>query len=211
MMPSVSFPYRLYLVLSEPHCQGRDYVQVAEQAIRGGVDIIQWREKVKSGSASLEKALRLKELTDRYRIPLIINDHLDIAREVDAFGIHVGNQDLSPVEVRSKWGPEKCIGYSLEAIDQFKNERSALADYLAVSPVFSTSTKTDTITEWGLEGIRRLRQLANKPLVAIGNINQWNLRSVIEAGADCVAVVSAICAAKDPQKAASELKNEGWP
>nr|WP_317047456.1 thiamine phosphate synthase [Chryseobacterium indologenes] len=100
------------------------------------------------------------------------------------------------------------IGYSIEDLTQLDNEQTAVADYLGISPVFKTKTKTDTIIEWGLEGINQIRQLTQKPLVAIGNIQMENAKAVIHAGADCLAVVSAICSAADPQKAAYELKNE---
>jgi thiamine-phosphate pyrophosphorylase len=100
------------------------------------------------------------------------------------------------------------IGYSIEHLSQLDNEQTAVSDYLGISPVFKTDTKTDTVTEWGLEGISKIRQLTEKPLVAIGNIHLGNAKAVINAGADCLAVVSAICGAEDPQKAAYELKNE---
>lgn len=208
MISSAPFPYRLYLVLSEADCAGRCFLKVAEQAILGGVDLVQLREKTDPQEVLFQKALQVKEITDKYRIPLIINDHLEIARQVDAFGIHLGNHDLPPSAVRSSWNPSKCIGYSLESLDQLSNDRTALADYLGISPVFRTSTKTDTVTEWGLEGVRKIRKLTPKPLVAIGNLNVHNIRSVIEAGADCIAVVSAICRADDPQAAAYALKKE---
>lgn len=203
------FPYRLYLVISEAACRGRNFIEVAEQAILGGVDILQLREKNCSAAVFLEKAKRLKEITDKYTIPLIINDNLEVAVGVNAAGIHVGNKDVSPLQVLVQWNdPQKMIGYSIESLQQLQNERTKVASHLGISPVFSTTTKTDTITEWGLEGVAAIRQLTEKPLVAIGNMHRKNARAVIEAGADCIAVVSAICGADDPQKAAYELKNE---
>ncbi|MDQ0780434.1 thiamine phosphate synthase [Chryseobacterium sp. W4I1] len=204
-----SFPYQLYLVISEADCMGRNFLQVAEQAILGGVDVIQLREKNSSTDSFLTKALQLIEITDKYSIPLIINDNIEVAEKVNAAGIHVGNSDDPPVYLRQRpLLTKKMIGYSIEYLSQLNNEETAVSDYLGISPVFRTDTKTDTITEWGLEGIKTIRQLTEKPLVAIGNIYLGNAKEVMNAGADCLAVVSAICHASDPQKAAYQLKNE---
>ncbi|MDM1556933.1 MULTISPECIES: thiamine phosphate synthase [Chryseobacterium] len=203
------FPYSLYLVISEADCMGKNFLEVAEQAILGGVDIIQLREKKDSTEVFLQKAIQLIEITNKYGIPLIINDNITVAEKVHSAGIHVGNSDATPQDLRQR--PlirNKMIGYSIEYLAQLNNEQTTVADYLGISPVFKTKTKTDTIAEWGLEGITQIRQLTEKPLVAIGNIHLDNARAVINAGADCLAVVSAICSADDPQKAAYELKNE---
>lgn len=199
-----SFPYELYLVISEADCNGKNMLHVAEEALKGGVDIIQLREKNSTFSSFLDKALRLKELTEKYSVPLIINDNLAIAQETDAYGVHVGNSDIPPVTIRKEWS--KIIGYSIELFEQVSNEQAIVSDYLGISPVFSTKTKTDTVTEWGLEGIRKIRAATNKPLVAIGGINLQNAKPIIKEGADCLAVVSAICGADNPQKAAFNLR-----
>lgn len=202
------FPFQLYLVISEADCKGRSFTDVAEQAILGGVDIIQLREKNCIAEVFMEKARLLREVTDKYGIPLIINDNLEVAMKTGAAGIHVGNNDISPVDIRKHWPETKYIGYSVEYLAQLGNEQTAVSDYLGISPVFRTPTKADTVTEWGLEGIAAIRQLTEKPLVAIGNIHTGNVRQVMDAGADGVAVVSSICGAANPQKAAYELKNE---
>ncbi|WP_153398496.1 thiamine phosphate synthase [Chryseobacterium vaccae] len=204
-----SFPYQLYLVISEADCAGKNFLEVAEQAILGGVDVMQLREKNSSTASFLKKAQQLIEITEKYNIPLIINDNIEVAEKVNAAGIHVGNSDASPVYLRRQpLIQNKMIGYSIEYLSQLENEQTSVSDYLGISPVFKTSTKTDTITEWGLEGVAKIRNLTDKPLVAIGNIHLRNAREVINAGADCIAVVSAICSAPHPQKAAYELKNE---
>lgn len=203
------FPYQLYLVISESDCMGRNFLQVAEQAILGGVDVIQLREKNSSTASFLTKALQLIELTEKYSIPLIINDHVEVAEKINSAGIHVGNSDAAPTYLRQQAHlSQKIIGYSIEYLSQLDNEQTTVSDYLGISPVFRTDTKTDTITEWGLEGIKTIRQLTDKPLVAIGHIHSGNAKEVINAGASCIAVVSAICGAPDPQKAAYQLKNE---
>lgn len=209
MTVNTEFPYRLYLVIAEADCGKRNFLEVAELAIRGGVDIIQLREKGCATAAFTDKAKRLKDITDRYNIPLVINDDLEVAMRVDAAGIHVGNNDIAPILVRERWkNKDKMVGYSIEYPEQLSNPQCHAADYLGISPVFSTRTKTDTVTEWGLEGISAIRRLTTKPLVAIGNMHPGNAKAVIKAGADCIAVVSAICSASDPLKAAFELKNE---
>lgn len=200
------FPYKLYLVTNEQACLGRDFFQVVEQAVQGGVDLVQIREKQLDTAAFLEKALRLKEMLDRYHVPLIVNDNVAVALQCSAAGIHVGNSDMPPLLARASV-PSGILGYSIEYEAQIHNEHSAVSDYLGLSPIFATSTKTDTVTEWGLKGIERIRQLTTKPLVAIGSINQHNAADVIRAGADCLAVVSAICSAPAPAKAAELLRN----
>ncbi|SDM45908.1 thiamine phosphate synthase [Kriegella aquimaris] len=207
-MTSLAFPYPLYLVISERDCKHQSFLEVAEAAIRGGVDLIQLREKDCPDEMYFLKAERLKELTDKYDIPLIINDNLRVAMEVKAFGIHVGTTDIPPSTIRKAWKGCKSLGYSLEALDQLDTEETQISDWLGVSPVFKTQTKEDTLTEWGLEGIRNIREKISKPLIAIGNMNIDNIAAVLEAGADSIAVVSAICSAKNPEKAAFELKNE---
>ncbi|SHK74105.1 thiamine phosphate synthase [Epilithonimonas mollis] len=209
MTISPSFPYQLYLVISEKDCLGKDFLKVAEQSILGGVDIIQLREKKASTEDFLVKALKLKDITDKYNIPLIINDHCKVAEKINSAGVHVGNNDRSPSVLRDQqFLQDKIIGYSIEYLHQLENEHTKVSDYLGISPIFRTDTKKDTVTEWGLDGLSQIRSLTDKPLVAIGNINLSNVSSVIKAGADAVAVISAICAAENPEKAAFELKNQ---
>ncbi len=203
------FPYRLYLVISEKDCKGADFLKVAEHSIIGGVDIIQLREKNCDPKEFLYRALKLQELTNKYDVPLIINDATDLAKDIGAAGVHVGNSDTAPSVLRDQnFFKQKIIGYSIEALSQLKTQNAALSDYLGISPVFKTNTKQDTVIEWGLDGLAKIRSLTGKPLVAIGNINVSNADAIIKAGADTLAVVSAICASKDPEKAAYEIKNQ---
>jgi thiamine-phosphate pyrophosphorylase len=208
MMQQKEFSYRLYLVTDEKACLGRDLIKITEAAVKGGVDLVQLREKDLDEKQFVEKALRLKQMLDRYQVPLIINDNLNVAKACQAAGIHVGNSDRSPVEIRREWAGHYMIGYSIEEESQVTSASAHHADYLGISPVFTTPTKTDTITEWGLEGVRKIRSLSSKPLVAIGGINNDNAFAVISAGADCLAVVSAICSAPDPVRAAETIRME---
>jgi len=208
-MDRSAFPYPLYLVISQADCRGRDMLWVAEKAIKGGVDIIQLREKNTSDELFFEKAIALKKLTDYYQIPLIINDNLRVAEKTDAAGIHVGNSDLAPSIIDQRWNKtKKIVGYSIEYLHQLEKEEIEFSDYLGISPVFTTFTKVDTVTQWGLSGIEKIRSLTKKPLVAIGRMQLDNVKNVLNAGADSIAVVSAICAADNPEKAAYMLKNE---
>lgn len=208
-MSRQTFPYQLYLVISQADCMGRNFLHVAEQAILGGVDIIQLREKNDPTDVLIQKAQQLLEITNKYNVPLIINDNIEAAQYVNAAGVHVGNSDALPVFLRQQpFIQNKIIGYSIEFLSQLDNPQTQVSDYLGISPVFRTPTKKDTVTEWGLDGIAAIRRLTEKPLVAIGSINLGNAKAVIHAGADCLAVVSAICSAPNPQKAAFELKNQ---
>lgn len=203
-----TFPYRLYLVTNEQSCSGRALTDVVEAAVKGGVDLVQIREKNLPEEAFLRKAIQLKELLDRYGVPLIVNDNLQVAVQSKAAGIHVGNNDITPAAILQQWANCGLLGYSLEYAEHLQSTHAALADYLALSPVFSTPTKKDTVTEWGLQGISSIRALTDKPLVAIGSISEANAADIIKAGADCLAVVSAICAAPDPARAAEKIRNE---
>ncbi|MCG2615736.1 thiamine phosphate synthase [Terrimonas sp. NA20] len=202
------FPFDLYLVLSSDGCAGRDFLQVAEQAIRGGVDVIQIREKDLPFNEYVYRSLKLKSVTDRYNVPLIINDDVEVMLATNAYGIHVGNSDASPIDIRKDHEDAFVIGYSIEHLDQVQSGKALVSDYIAASPVFNTGTKTNTIIEWGLDGVAAIRRLSDKPLVAIGSMNRSNAGDVIRAGADCISVVSAICASDDPWEAALTIKKE---
>ncbi len=203
-----SFPYPLYLVLSEQDCLHHPWLKVAEEAILGGVDIIQLREKKDSKPQILQKARALKEITDHYQIPLIINDTVEIAASINAWGIHVGQSDIPPSQIRAQYGDRFQIGWSIETIEQLQSSELAHVQHLGVSPIFRTPTKTDTITEWGLQGIKQLKKLTRLPLIAIGNMNLSNIHEVQLAGASSIAVVSAICHSENPRMAAQALKTK---
>jgi thiamine-phosphate pyrophosphorylase len=207
-MNTLYFPYRLYLVTDQAACLGRDLVDVVEAAVKGGVDLVQIREKKLNDVEFLAKARRLKDMLDTYQVPLIVNDNLSVAMACGASGIHVGNSDVSPLAVREQWPACTQLGYSLEYDEQLQHKAAEVSDYLALSPVFATPTKLDTTTVWALEGLRAMRSRTQKPLVAIGGIKKENAFEVIRAGADCLAIVSAICSAPDPARAAEAIRNE---
>lgn len=183
-MHKISFPYRLYLVTDQQACLGRDFFWVLEEALKGGVELVQLREKSLSKEAFLTKALRVKSLCDRYEVPLIINDSLEVAKETSSYGVHIGQSDSSMKSAKDFLGSRFPVGLSLERMDELTADRTELAWYYGVSPVFSTPTKPDTRYEWGLSGLQKLRKATSKPLVAIGNINESNAGAVMKAGAD---------------------------
>lgn len=187
---------------------GRPWLWVAEQAILGGVDIIQLREKDASYRDFLAKAVALKKLCDRHGIPLVINDQVAVAMGVEAWGVHVGQTDTHPSNIRQLCGSKLKIGWSLENIWQLHDPAIHLVDHLGVSPIFATPTKTDTVTEWGIEGLRDLRKKTEKSLIAIGQMNLQTAGRAWHAGAASIAVVSAICQASDPRRASEQIKEQ---
>jgi thiamine-phosphate pyrophosphorylase len=195
----------LYFVTDRGLCGSRPLANVVLQAIRGGAACVQLREKNAATRAFVEEARRIKELMAPFRMPLIINDRLDVALAVGADGVHVGQDDMPYETVRRLMGPKAIIGLSVETWEDVERAETLDADYLGVSPVFSTPTKTDTKEPWGLDGLARIKAFSRHPLVAIGGLNASNAEAVVMAGADSVAVVSAICASPDPLAASREL------
>jgi len=195
----------LYLVTDRDLSLGRPLEEVVLQAVKGGVSIVQLREKRASTRFFVEQAERLKRLLTPYGVPLIINDRVDVALAVEADGVHIGQEDMPYPIARRLLGKRAIIGLSVETVEQVLEAEGYDVDYLGVSPIFETPTKTDTRGSWGLEGLAQVRKLSRHRLVAIGGLNAANAESVIRAGADSIAVVSAICSATEPQRAAEVL------
>ena len=147
------------------------------------------------------------ELLRPFHVPLIINDRIDIALACGAQGVHLGQSDMPVEKARALLPPEVFIGWSVETLAQVAQSAALPVDYLGVSPVFATPTKTDTARPWGLEGLQQVRATTTLPLVAIGGVHAGNAAAVRAAGADSLAVVSAICSAPDPRASAQELRN----
>jgi thiamine-phosphate pyrophosphorylase len=199
--------WRLYVITDERVGRGRSHLQIAEGAILGGADAIQLRDKEASGGRLFGVALGLRRLTREAKIPFIVNDRLDVAMAVDADGVHVGQDDLPASVARRILGPGKILGVSAETVEEALAAQKDGADYLGVGPVFEArGTKSDAGAPLGIELIARIRKGCSLPIVAIGGINAENARSVREAGADAVAVISAIASADDITQAAMHLK-----
>lgn len=210
MRESVNSRLLLHLVTDRSLSQGRPLVEVVAEAVAGGVTCVQLREKDCSTREFLQEALALKELLQSLMVPLIINDRVgvDIALAVGADGVHLGQSDMPISHARRLLGPNCLIGISAESVDHAVEAEQQGADYIGISPVFSTPTKTDTAPALGLEGIRQIRELVRIPLVGIGGINLTNARQVLASGADGVAMVSAIMAAASPRLAAKAIRRE---
>jgi len=195
----------VYLVTDRGLCGERSLEDVAGLAVRGGAGVVQLREKRLGFRAMVELGLALKALLAPFGVPLLINDRVDVALAVGAAGAHLGQSDMPAALARQLLGPQAILGLSLERLDQLAEAEGQDVDYYGVSPVFPTGTKTDLGAAWGLDGLRALRAATSRPLVAIGGIDADNAEAVIRAGADGLAVVSAICAAPDPESASAAL------
>jgi thiamine-phosphate pyrophosphorylase len=194
---------RLYAIL-DTACfpEARLMFSAAEEMVAGGVSLLQYRNKSGSAREMLEEASELKRRLGK-QVRLIMNDRADLCLAADFYGMHVGQDDLSPESARRLIGPELVLGISTHNPEQLRDADPTTVDYLAIGPVFATSSKEKPDPVVGLEGVRRARELTRKPLVAIGGITRANAPSVIEAGADAVAVISDLLRA--PRKSAEEF------
>lgn len=195
----------LYLVTDRDLSRGRPLEEVILAAVRGGVTMVQLREKHATTRFFVEEAQRIKELLAPYKVPLIINDRIDVALAVGADGVHIGQDDMPYPLARRLLGEHAIIGLSVETMEQVQEAEQYDVSYISVSPVFETPTKTDTKEAWGIEGLKQVREATRHRVVAIGGLNATNVQQVVRAGAEGIAVVSAICAAPDPFQAAREL------
>ena len=195
----------VYLVTDRGLCGGRPLEEIVIRAVKGGASFVQLREKEISTRLFVEEAGRIKKLLGPYKIPLIINDRVDVAMACGADGVHIGQEDMPYEIVRKLMGEKAIIGLSVETWEDVVASQKLDVSYIGVSPIFTTPTKTDTKGAWGLEGLARIKTFSRHPLVAIGGINESNVREVVTAGAKCVAVVSAICASSDPEAAARRI------
>lgn len=196
----------LYAVTDRAWLQGT-LAEDVEKAIQGGATFLQLREKELDDDAFLKEASLIKAVTDKYHIPFVINDNVDIAVAVDADGVHVGQSDMETGEVRQKLGNDKIIGVSVQTVEQALFAQRRGADYLGVGAVFSTSTKLDASVVT-YETLKEICNAVSIPVVAIGGISSENIADLKGSGIDGVAVVSAIFAQKDIAGAAKELKRQ---
>ncbi len=201
-MPDLS----LYLVTDRGLSLGRSTVDIVRAAVAGGVTCVQLREKECSTRQFVAEARAVREVLVGTGIPLIINDRIDVALAVGADGVHLGQTDMLIADARRLVGTDMLIGISAECVDDAVRAQAEGADYVGISPVFSTPTKTDAAPALGLDGIARIRAATSLPLVGIGGVKPGNAAEIIRAGCDGVAVVSAIVSTPDPRKAATELK-----
>ena len=195
----------LYLVTDSTYHTEESFLHTVEEACIGGATIVQLREKGGSSRDYLNQALKVKEITDRYHIPLIIDDRIDIALACDAAGVHVGQSDLPVSYARRLLGPDKIVGATAKTVPQALEAYEQGADYLGVGAMFPTTTKVVTILT-APATLTEIRHTVPIPVVAIGGLNRGNMDILKDTAADGIAVVSAIMKTEDPRSAAEELK-----
>ena len=202
---SVDPRYRLCLVTDRGLARGRSLIDIALAAVAGGATMAQLREKTLPTRAFIEEARALKDRLAPLGVPLVINDRADVALAIDADGLHIGQDDMPYAMARALMGPDRIVGLSITALDQLGAEDARAADYLGIGPIFAQATKADAAPPLGLSGLGAARRLTARPLMAIGGVAADNARDLRAAGADGLAVVSAIVAATDPQAATREI------
>lgn len=193
---SLALP-RLYAIVDPAQAGGRSMVEVAGALLAAGVRLIQLRDKHASSLELYESGVRLRECVHKAGGIFILNDRADIARAVDADGVHLGQDDIPPDAARLIMGEGKLIGYSAHNPEQVREAEQSAADYVAFGPIFPTASKDTPNPVVGIEGLAEARKLTRKPLVAIGGISIENARAVIDAGADSVAVIRGLIGAPD--------------
>jgi len=195
----------LYLVTDRSMLRAGSLDDVVRAAVRAGAAVVQLREKDASTRFFIDEAVRIRECTAPFGVPLLINDRVDVALAAGADGVHLGQNDMRPETARRILGEYAVIGLSVETMDQVEEAQHLPIDYIGVSGIFPTPTKTDLQDYWGIDGLRRVRARSRHPLVAIGGIHAGNAADIMSAGADMIAVVSAICASDDPESATRAL------
>ena len=199
--------YSLMYVTDDSITDDTAFFKILVDALKGGASIVQLREKSGNTRSFYNRALKAKTLCHAYRIPLIINDRIDIALAADADGVHIGQTDMPYSKARALLGATKIIGLSVSNTEQAIEAENLKVDYIGISPIFNTATKkSDLAPSLGIEGLKMIRPLFSKPIVCIGGIHQNNVADIIKNGANGVAVISAISKAKYPKKETKNLK-----
>ena len=195
---------KFYLVTDSDILRGRDFYNSIEEALKGGVTMLQLREKNASGKEFLEKAIKLRELTKKYNVKFIINDRVDIAMLCDADGVHVGQSDIPANKVRELMGEDKIVGVSARTVEEAIRAKENGADYLGVGAMFTTTTKLDAKSV-SIEKLKEIKKAVDLPIVAIGGLSLNNIDKLKECNVDGYAVVSAILGAEN-----IKLECEKW-
>ncbi len=196
----------LYAVTDRSWLNGKTLYEQVEEAIKGGVTFVQLREKMLDEESFLNEALEIQKLCRRYNIPFVINDNVEIAKEINADGIHVGQRDMGAANVRDILGDDKIIGVSVQTVEQAVLAEKQGADYLGVGAVFPTGSKADA-EDVSYETLKAICEAVNIPVVAIGGISAGNILTLKGSGVSGIAVISAIFAAKDIEITTKNLKH----
>jgi thiamine-phosphate pyrophosphorylase len=194
-------------ILTDTVIQTRfDHVELAERAIRGGADSIQYRRKSGSTAEMILEAKRVRAICKKAGVPLIVNDRIDVAIAADAEGVHLGRDDFPIRLARQLLGPHRIIGASAGSIEEARAGYEEGADYLGCGPIHTTGTKPDAGPAAGANLVRAIAGVVPIPLIAIGGITEADVDGLLDAGAHGVAVISAVCASPDPEEAARALR-----
>lgn len=205
MMANKNFDLTLYLVTDSTYHSVESLLKTVDEACQGGVTLVQLREKNAGGNEYLEKAVKVKEITDKYQVPLIIDDRVDVALACDAAGVHVGSSDLPVATARKLMGPDKIVGATAKTVDAAKKAYEDGADYLGVGAIYPTSTKVVTVlTEVSV--LESICQAVPIPAIAIGGLNGDNIDILKGTSIAGIAVVTAIMKAENPKEASAKLK-----
>ncbi len=202
-----SIDYTLYLCTDEEIAPFEKWPLIIEEAIKGGVTLVQLRMKHATTRQFMDCAMAVKKITDRYTIPLIINDRLDVAMAIDAHGLHVGQEDMKVEQVRAIWGTDKLVGVSAHTVKEAIEAVEQGADYLGVGAMFATQTKEEASVV-SLDVLRSICERVSCPVVVIGGIKSDNLETFEGQNIDGFAVVSAIMAKEDVYNASKALLNK---
>jgi thiamine-phosphate pyrophosphorylase len=202
----MALDYSLYLITDRSFLKGRSIKTVVQESILGGTTMVQVREKNISTREFYKVAMEVKEVTDYYKVPLIINDRIDIAQAINADGVHLGQEDMPLTMARKILGKDKIIGISAGTLEEALDAQGDGADYLGIGAIFYTGTKKDIDTPIGFEGLKNIYKNINIPAVAIGGINETNFKDVLATGVDGISVISAILGKEDIKAAARMLK-----
>ncbi|MGB6370346.1 MAG: thiamine phosphate synthase [Atribacterota bacterium] len=200
--------YDLYIITDQRISHGKSHLEVAEAALAGGATVIQFRDKEMKDSEAVVACREIYKLTKKKDVSFIVNDRVEIVKAVNADGVHLGQEDMSFSSARKILGKEKIIGISVETVEQALKAVEGGADYLGIGPIYPTATKPDAGKALGIARLKEIRESVNIPIVTIGGINENNLEEVLRAGADGVAVISAVVSAPDITEACRKLKNK---
>ena len=202
---------KLYFICGTTTCLGKELYTVVEDALKGGITLFQFREKGKGaleGKEKLELAVKIQDLCKKYNVPFIVNDDIELALEIDADGVHVGQDDLGVDEIR-KLMPNKIIGLSIGNEEELKQSKVEYVDYVGVGPVYVTQSKDDAGGAIGYEGLELMRKLLPQmPLVAIGGIQTQHIKDVMKTNVDGVSIISAISYSDNIEKTVREMNEQ---
>lgn len=202
---------KLYFICGTTTCLGKDLYTVVEDALKGGITLFQFREKGKGaleGKEKLELAVKIQDLCKKYNVPFIVNDDIELALEIDADGVHVGQDDLEVDEIR-KLMPNKIIGLSIGNEEELKQSKVEYVDYVGVGPVYVTQSKDDAGGAIGYEGLELMRRfLPQMPLVAIGGIQTQHIKDIMKTNVDGVSIISAISYSENIEETVREMNEQ---